>query len=449
MVLGDSHLEVGSVSPAGVVRSAPQTPRNTGKRRHGDQVRGQRTRGLSASRCPHQQIGSSFQNFQNPRAFSLPSCASETTRSLSANPSPRHHSASDSEALTREFFREWTLVSSRSAEGAELVPQDDDNAPNSPCPQTPGCRRGAGPPPPSPPQDLKDRKVSLCVVQRAGQLNQHARHSPSPVRKPSHGLHVQFPASPVNIASAASSSALTDYGSQILVDRVRTPSLDSSSSAGLPSPSSYFRVVVLGATGVGKSSLIGEMAGDTQSDTNDVTDDNDNVLVSVHLDDEESTVELIDCPVDTSMDALRPDAFLVVYSVSDRKSYLTAAEVTRHLRYDLGTDRTVYLVANKTDLRRQQRVTTKEGEQLAAKFDCRFLETSAVLRMNVDTLLVRVLENIRGQLSPPGELTVADAKRCSKNRAPSPRRAIQFLSKLIRPSRGKQNMNNDDMSLKR
>nr|KAG5707188.1 hypothetical protein BaRGS_017872 [Batillaria attramentaria] len=263
--------------------------------------------------------------------------------SLSANPSPRHHSASDSEALTREFFREWTLVSSRSAEGAELVPQDDDNAPNSPCPQTPG------------------------------------------------------------------------------------------------------------ATGVGKSSLIGEMAGDTQSDTSndDVTDDNDNVLVSVHLDDEESTVELIDCPVDTSMDALRPDAFLVVYSVSDRKSYLTAAEVTRHLRYDLGTDRTVYLVANKTDLRRQQRVTTKEGEQLAAKFDCRFLETSAVLRMNVDTLLVRVLEHIRGQLSPPGELTVADAKRCSKNRAPSPRRAIQFLSKLIRPSRRKQNMNNDDMSLKR
>lgn len=61
----------------------------------------------------------------------------------------------------------------------------------------------------------------------------------------------------------------------------------------------------------------------------------------------------------TDIEALRPDAFLVVYSVSDRKSFDTAVEVLRYLRCDLGTDRTVNLVANKMDLRRQQRVTAK------------------------------------------------------------------------------------------
>ena len=42
------------------------------------------------------------------------------------------------------------------------------------------------------------------------------------------------------------------------------------------------------------------------------------------------------------------------------------------------------LVANKTDLSGQRKVTTEEGRDLANKFHCPFLETSAAHRSHVD-----------------------------------------------------------------
>jgi hypothetical protein len=67
---------------------------------------------------------------------------------------------------------------------------------------------------------------------------------------------------------------------------------------------------------------------------------------------------------DENIDVVRPDAFMVLYSVCDRKSFVTAAEVTQHLRCELGMDRPVMLVATKTDLRRQQKVSAKGEIQL-------------------------------------------------------------------------------------
>ncbi|XP_076470004.1 GTP-binding protein RAD-like [Babylonia areolata] len=111
-------------------------------------------------------------------------------------------------------------------------------------------------------------------------------------------------------------------------------------------------------------------------------------------------MEILDSPLNANIDVLRPDAFVVMYSVSDRKSYETAKEVTRHLRCELGTDRTVLLVANKTDLKRQQRVPAKEAKDTAEVYDCVFVETSAALRLNVDRLLGKLLREITLQLLP-------------------------------------------------
>ena len=56
---------------------------------------------------------------------------------------------------------------------------------------------------------------------------------------------------------------------------------------------------------------------------------------------------------------VRPDAFLLLYAVTDRKSFETATALARHVRCELGVDRPILLVANKTDLKRQQKVTAK------------------------------------------------------------------------------------------
>ncbi|KAL8605176.1 hypothetical protein ACOMHN_031117 [Nucella lapillus] len=230
----------------------------------------------------------------------------------------------------------------------------------------------------------------------------------------------------------------------------RSPSLDSCSSGEPSSPSSYFRVVVLGDTGVGKTTLIRQMAlvkgtscglpegGKRQAGRDEQDWLNHRVIVNIDRHDEHCALEIFDNPLDANIDHLRPDAFIVVYSVSDRKSYLTAKEVTRHLRCELGMDRPVFLVGNKTDLRRQQRVASREARDVAEAYDCSVLETSAALRINVDTLLLQVLDSILQQLAPPAEWnpsSTAQGHRSAgglKARGHSPGRAIRLVSKILR-----------------
>ena len=68
---------------------------------------------------------------------------------------------------------------------------------------------------------------------------------------------------------------------------------------------------------------------------------------------------------------------------------------------------------------------------MADTYDCCFVETSAALRVNVDSLLMKVLDHITEQLLPPGEslrLQTATAKQ----RSTSPGRAFLYVSKLLR-----------------
>lgn len=63
----------------------------------------------------------------------------------------------------------------------------------------------------------------------------------------------------------------------------------------------------------------------------------------------------------SDLECYRADAFVLMYAVSEPESFTLAANLLNHLRHDLGTDRTIFLVANKTDLVRQ-RVVPSQGE---------------------------------------------------------------------------------------
>ena len=51
------------------------------------------------------------------------------------------------------------------------------------------------------------------------------------------------------------------------------------------------------------------------------------------------------------------DAYVVIFSIMDKSTYVYAINVIKHLRNTLGSDRTIILVANKTDLVRNRTVT--------------------------------------------------------------------------------------------
>ena len=72
------------------------------------------------------------------------------------------------------------------------------------------------------------------------------------------------------------------------------------------------------------------------------------------------------------------DAFMLVYSITDRESFHEIPNIKCHLD-ELKKPRNLsyILVANKCDLECSRTVATEEGEKLALELGCAFFETSA------------------------------------------------------------------------
>ncbi|ODM93002.1 GTP-binding protein REM 2 [Orchesella cincta] len=89
--------------------------------------------------------------------------------------------------------------------------------------------------------------------------------------------------------------------------------------------------------------------------------------VSVLLDSKESDLVFIDHPcvemsVENSLATYEPHACVVVYSVTDRRSFEFASEILRYLWQEGTThERSVILVGNKCDLARA-RVISSQGQ---------------------------------------------------------------------------------------
>lgn len=96
--------------------------------------------------------------------------------------------------------------------------------------------------------------------------------------------------------------------------------------------------------------------------------------------------------------------YLLVYLVTSRQSFELVEVIRDKILNSIGADSVpMVLVGNKCDLTFQRQVETAEGEALARKFNCPFLETS--VRDNVNVLksfvsLVDAIEKIQNPEVP-------------------------------------------------
>ncbi|BET00099.1 Ras family [Nesidiocoris tenuis] len=178
-----------------------------------------------------------------------------------------------------------------------------------------------------------------------------------------------------------------------------------SSVASCASLPSCYKVVMVGSSDVGKSSLISQFMTSEylHSYDNSIDDEFGEKSVSVLLDGEESELIFVDhssaeMSPTSCLDNYRtgPHGYCVVYSTSDRSSFKTAEELLQMLWKDNTIkNKAVILVANKTDLVRSRTVSSQEGKHLATSYDCKYIETSVGFNHNVDELLVGLLSQIR------------------------------------------------------
>ncbi|XP_028011914.2 GTP-binding protein GEM [Eptesicus fuscus] len=198
------------------------------------------------------------------------------------------------------------------------------------------------------------------------------------------------------------------------------------------------RVVLLGAQGVGKSTLANIFAGVHDSMDSDCEvlgeDTYERTLI---VDGESATIILLDMWENKGENEWLQDhcmqvgdAYLIVYSITDRASFEKASELRIQLRRARQTeDIPIILVGNKSDLVRCREVSISEGRACAVVFDCKFIETSAAVQHNVQELFEGIVRQVRlrRDSKEKNERRLAYQKR----RESIPRKARRFWGKIV------------------
>ncbi|XP_007236566.2 GTP-binding protein GEM [Astyanax mexicanus] len=166
-----------------------------------------------------------------------------------------------------------------------------------------------------------------------------------------------------------------------------------------PSASGPFTVVLLGEDGVGKTALASIFAGAADSMQCDCEQyGGETVEQHMVVDGESATVTLLDMWDSQNGDSCPQsgDAFIIVYSITDRASFQKASELRVQLRQEREPNQTpIILVGNKCDLVRRREVSVNEGRTCAMVFDCKFIETSAAMQHNVWPLFEGIVRQLR------------------------------------------------------
>ncbi|KAI5248013.1 Gtp-Binding Protein Rem 1 [Manis pentadactyla] len=211
-------------------------------------------------------------------------------------------------------------------------------------------------------------------------------------------------------------------------------SSESSDSEG--SWEAFYRVVLLGDPGVGKTSLASLFAGKQERDLHEQLGVTEDVYErTLTVDGEDTTLVVMD-----TWEAKKPDeswsqdsclqvgsAYVIVYSIADRGSFESASELRIQLRRTHQADHVpIILVGNKADLARCREVSVEEGRACAVVFDCKFIETSATLQHNVAELFEGVVRQLRLRRRD----SAAREPPVPRRRASLGQRARHFLTRL-------------------
>jgi len=172
-----------------------------------------------------------------------------------------------------------------------------------------------------------------------------------------------------------------------------------------------YRLVVLGDGGVGKSALTLQYVQHNFIDYHDPTIE-DAYQQRTVIDGEPCLLDILDTAGQVEFTAMREqymrggEGFIICYSVADKHSFLEAEEYRNLILKVRAADHVpVILVGNKIDLEQsgQRRVSPDEGQTLANKFGCKFVETSAAHRRHVDDVFHTLIREIRKQHSNIGD----------------------------------------------
>ncbi|KAG1821790.1 ras family-domain-containing protein [Suillus subaureus] len=161
------------------------------------------------------------------------------------------------------------------------------------------------------------------------------------------------------------------------------------------------RLIHLFQPGVGKSALTIQFIQSHFVDEYDPTIE-DSYRKQCVIDEEVALLDVLDTAGQEEYGAMREqymrtgEGFLLVYSITSRDSFEEISTFHQQiLRVKDQDSFPVIVVANKCDLEYERQVGMNEGRDLAKHFGCKFIETSAKQRINVDEAFSNLVREIR------------------------------------------------------
>jgi len=162
-----------------------------------------------------------------------------------------------------------------------------------------------------------------------------------------------------------------------------------------------YKLVVVGGGGVGKSALTIQFIQSHFADEYDPTIE-DSYRKQCVIDQEVALLDVLDTAGQEEYIAMREqyvksgEGFLLVYSITSRNSFEEISPLHQQiLRVKDQDSWPMVIVGNKCDLEYERQVGMNEGRDLAKHFGCKFLETSAKDRINVDAAFHDLVRDIR------------------------------------------------------
>jgi len=164
-----------------------------------------------------------------------------------------------------------------------------------------------------------------------------------------------------------------------------------------------YKIVVLGSGGVGKSALTVQFVQGIFVEKYDPTIE-DSYRKPLEVDNVQYMLEILDTAGTEQFTAMRDlymkngQGFALVYSIIAQSTFNDLPDLREQILRVKDCDNVpMVLVGNKCDLQDQRVITTEQGEALAKKFQCTFMESSAKNKINVENIfhdLVRQINTI-------------------------------------------------------
>lgn len=165
-----------------------------------------------------------------------------------------------------------------------------------------------------------------------------------------------------------------------------------------------FKLVLLGESAVGKSSLVLRFVKGQFHDYQESTIGAAFLTQTVCLDDTTVKFEIWDTAGQERYHSLTPmyyrgaQAAIVVYDLTNKDSFNRAKAWVRELQRQASPNIVIALAGNKTDLTNKRAVETAEADNYATENGLLFMETSAKTAMNVSEIFMAIANKL-----PKGE----------------------------------------------